>query len=80
MSKSVYSYIGDAWNRPGDSIKAMQRDAEDIMNQIDLAAEDIGQGRRNSAIGALAPVDATIERLASLLAAARAIHRVVPLD
>ena len=61
-------------------IKAMQRGAEDIMNQIDLAAEDIGQGRRNSAIGALAPVDATIERLASLLAAARAIHRVVPLD
>ena len=26
MSKSVYSYIGDAWNRPGDSIKAMQRE------------------------------------------------------
>ena len=26
MSKSVYSYIGETWNRPGDSIKAMQRE------------------------------------------------------
>lgn len=60
-------------------IKAMQRDAEDLMNQIDLAAGDIGGGRRNGAIGALAPVDATLERLSSLLAAARAIHRMTPL-
>ncbi|WP_411035739.1 hypothetical protein [Shinella sp. BYT-45] len=60
-------------------IKAMQRDAEDLMNQIDLAAGDIGEGRRNGAIGALAPVDATLERLSSLLAAARAIHRMTPL-
>ncbi|MBB4120220.1 hypothetical protein [Martelella radicis] len=58
----------------------LKRDPEDIMNQVDLAAEEIDQGHRNSAIGALAPVDATIERLASLLAAARAVNRVTPLD
>lgn len=59
-------------------IKAMQRDAEDIMSQVDLAAGDIGEGRRNGAIGALAPLDVSLERLASLLAAVRAIHRVTP--
>lgn len=59
-------------------IKAMQRDAEDIMNQIDLAAGDIGEGRRNGAVGALAPLDTSLERLASLAAAVRAIHRVTP--
>lgn len=59
-------------------IKAMQRDAEDIMNAVDLAAEDIGEGRRNSAVGALGPVDAQLERMASLLAAVRAMHRIQP--
>ncbi len=59
-------------------IKAMQRDAEDIMSAVDLAAGDIGEGRRNGAVGALAPVDAYLERLASLLAAVRAMHRIEP--
>ncbi|MEC9354290.1 MAG: 50S ribosomal protein L15e, partial [Candidatus Thermoplasmatota archaeon] len=26
MSKSVYSHIGEMWNRPDDSIKALQRE------------------------------------------------------
>ncbi|ANH05173.1 hypothetical protein [Shinella sp. HZN7] len=43
-------------------IKAMQRDAEDVMNQIDLAAGDIGEGRRNGAVGALAALDMSLER------------------
>lgn len=59
-------------------IKAMQADAEDIMGRIDLAAGDIGEGRRNSAVGALAAVDTSLERLASLLSAVRAIHRTQP--
>jgi len=56
----------------------MQRDAEDIMSAVDLAADDIGEGRRNGAVGALAPVDAYLERVASLLAAVRAMHRIEP--
>jgi len=60
-------------------IKAMQADAEAIMHDIDIAAGDIAAGRCNGAIGALSPVDGTIEQLASLLAAVRAIHRALPL-
>ncbi|WP_457587272.1 hypothetical protein [Ensifer canadensis] len=60
-------------------IKAMQADAEEIMNLTDLAAGDMGEGRRNSAIGALCPLDTHLERLSSLLAAVRALHRVQPL-
>jgi hypothetical protein len=59
-------------------IKAMQRDAEEIMSGVDLAAEDIGQGRRNGAMGALAPLDTYLERMASLLSAVRAMHRIEP--
>lgn len=59
-------------------IKAMQRDAEDIMSAVNLAAADIGEGRRNGAVGALAPVDTQLERMASLLAAVRAMHRIEP--
>lgn len=60
-------------------IKAMQLDAEDITNQVDLAAGDIGEGRRNSAIGALCTLDASLERMAALLSAVRAMHRIQPL-
>jgi uncharacterized protein YeeX (DUF496 family) len=59
-------------------IKAMQRDAEDIMNTVDIASADIGEGRRNGAIGALAVLDMNLERMASLLAAVRAMHRIEP--
>jgi len=59
-------------------IKAMQRDAEYIMSAVDLAAADIGEGRRNGSIGALAPLDTHLERMASLLAAVRAMHRLEP--
>lgn len=60
-------------------IKAMQADAAEIMNLTDLAASDIGENRRNSAIGALCPLDHHVERLSSLLTAVRALHRMQPL-
>lgn len=60
-------------------IKAMQLDAEDITAQVDLAAGDIGEGRRNSVIGALCTLDASLERMAALLSAVRALHRIQPL-
>lgn len=60
-------------------VKAMQSDAEDIMNMLDTASGDIGEGRRNSAIGAVAGLDVPLERLAALLSAIRAIHRMQPL-
>ncbi|MDO6967014.1 hypothetical protein [Rhizobium alvei] len=59
-------------------IKAMQQDAEDVTNWIDLAAQDMEEGRRNSAIGALCSIDDRLERLSSLLSAIRAIHRMTP--
>jgi hypothetical protein len=59
-------------------ITSMKADAEQIMSDVELALGDIGSGRRNGAIGALAPMDTTLERLASLLAAVRAIHRTQP--
>ncbi len=43
-------------------IKAMQTDAEEIMNLTDLASGEIGQGNRNSAMGALCGLDHHIER------------------
>lgn len=36
------------------------------------------EGRRNSAVGALAGVDNMLERLAALLSAVRAMHRIEP--
>ncbi|SMD18085.1 hypothetical protein [Rhizobium sp. RU36D] len=60
-------------------IKVMQQDAEDIMNAVDTAAGDLGEGRRNGAVGALCAVDTSLERLASLLSAVRALHRSLPL-
>jgi gamma-glutamyl phosphate reductase len=60
-------------------IKAMQRDAEDIMNAVDLAAGDLGEGRRNGAMGALATLDVNLERIGALLSAVRAMHRLTPL-
>ncbi|MCL7999174.1 hypothetical protein M8994_13050 [Brucella sp. 21LCYQ03] len=62
------------------AVKAMQIDAMNLMDQIDLAAGDISEGRRNGAIGALAPIDEKLERLAALAAAIRAIHRTLPLE
>ena len=60
-------------------LKVMQQDAMDLMDQIDLAAGDMSEGRRNGAIGALAPTDALLERLAAMAAAVRAMHRALPL-
>lgn len=60
-------------------LKAMQADAMEVMDRIDLAAGDMAEGRRNSAVGALAGVDDMLERLAALAAAIRAMHRVTPL-
>lgn len=60
-------------------IKAMQADVENMMNYVDIAANDIGEGRQNSAIGALCGIDGNLERIASFLSAARAIHRMPPL-
>ena len=59
-------------------IKAMQADIEDLTNYVDIAANDIGEGRQNSAIGALCSIDGNLERIASFLSAARAIHRMPP--
>lgn len=59
-------------------IKAMQQDAEDVTNMIDLAAQDMEEGRRNGAIGSLCSIDDRLERLSSLLSAIRAIHRMTP--
>ena len=61
-------------------IKAMQIDAMDLMDNIDLAAGDLSEGRRNGAIGALAPIDEKLERLAALVAAIRAMHRTLLLE
>ncbi len=60
-------------------IKAMQTDAEEIMNLTDLASADISEGRQNGAMGALCGLDHHIERLTSLLSAVRVIHRTAPL-
>lgn len=60
-------------------LKVMQQDAEDIMNAVDMAAGDLAEGRRNGAVGALCAVDNSLERLSSLLAAVRALHRSLPL-
>lgn len=59
-------------------IKAMQIDCNELLERIDLAADDIGAGRRNSAIGALAIIDDNLERIAAMLSACRAIHRMAP--
>ncbi len=61
-------------------LQAMQQDAMDLMDQIDLAAGDMSEGRRNGAIGALVPIDEKLERLAALAAAVRAMHRTLPLE
>lgn len=59
-------------------IKAMQHEAKDLMERIDLAEQDMNEGRRNGAVGALGTVDESIERIASLLSAVRVIHRMTP--
>lgn len=59
-------------------IKAMQHEAMDLMDRVDIAAEDMEEGRRNSAVGALCTVDESLERIASLLSAVRVIHRMTP--
>lgn len=59
-------------------LKIMQSDAMEVMDRIDLAAGDMAEGRRNSAVGALAGVDEVLERLAALAAAVRAMHRASP--
>jgi hypothetical protein len=60
-------------------IKVMQKDAMELMDLIDLAAGDMIEGRRNGAIGALAPADELLERLAAMTVAIRAVHRALPL-
>ena len=60
-------------------IKAMQVATEGLAEGIDLAAADIGKGRRNGAIGALAGVDEHLESLAALISAIRVMHRNTPL-
>ncbi|TWD54556.1 hypothetical protein FB480_103468 [Agrobacterium vitis] len=59
-------------------IKAMQHEATDLMDRIDIAAVDMSEGRRNGAVGALCIVDESLERIASLLSAVRVIHRMTP--
>lgn len=61
-------------------IKAMQNDAMFLMEQIDLAAGDLSEGRRNGAISALMPIDEKLERLAALATAVRAMHPTLPLE
>jgi hypothetical protein len=59
-------------------IKAMQHEATDLMERIDIAAVDMEEGRRNSTVGALCTVDESLERIAALLSAVRVIHRMTP--
>jgi hypothetical protein len=59
-------------------IKAMQHEAVDLMDRVDIAAVDMEEGRRNSAVGALCTVDESLERIAALLSAVRVIHRMTP--
>ncbi|MDQ0454673.1 hypothetical protein [Rhizobium paknamense] len=59
-------------------IKAMQHEAMDLINRIDIAAVDMEEKRCNSAVGALCTVDESLERIAALLSGVRAIHRMTP--
>lgn len=60
-------------------VKAMQQDAETLMNAVDTAAGDLGEGRRNGAIGALCALDECLERLEAFNSAIRALHRITPM-
>lgn len=65
---------GDDTRRPGapcpakaaflQMLKTMQHETEIRTTAVDTAAGDLGEGRRNEAIGALCAVDQCLERLA----------------
>ncbi|MCF1485564.1 MULTISPECIES: hypothetical protein [Rhizobium/Agrobacterium group] len=59
-------------------IKAMQHEATDLLERVDLAAEDMENGLRNGAVGALLTVDESLKRIASLLSGVMVIHRITP--
>ncbi len=60
-------------------VKAMQHEAADLLERLDVAAGDMEQGLRNGAVGALLSVDENLKRLAPLLSAVMVIHRIRPL-
>lgn len=59
-------------------LNLIQQDARQVMTDIEMAAADLAEGRRNGAIGALIPVDENLERMTNMLAALRGLHRAMP--
>ncbi|TRL35490.1 hypothetical protein [Rhizobium straminoryzae] len=60
-------------------IKALQRDAAEILEAVNAAATHIDEGHRNSAVGALCVLDFHLERVNALKTAVLTLHRVEPL-
>lgn len=59
-------------------LNLIQQDARQVMSDIETAAADLAEGRRNGAVGALMPVDENLARMTSMLAALRGLHRAMP--